>query len=179
MNCTDSRPRARRYQLRGLPLEGLECVCPQRNFSCVFTRGSGTAFDLPVHLSRTCLKRKQKKWNSRHKKCPTVKYSIVRPRRYKRYKACGHKIAVKQRKPKHNWEHTARRQRRLSQATALKRLEYKIEKSLPKSQANIHEKKAIQQEIKMLERRRRRSKHNRSKHSRRERTTKRKREPCR
>ena len=37
---TDSRPRARWYQLRGLPLVGSECVCPQCNSSFVITRGS-------------------------------------------------------------------------------------------------------------------------------------------
>ena len=31
--CTDSRPRARWYQLRGLPLVGSECVCPHCNSS--------------------------------------------------------------------------------------------------------------------------------------------------
>ena len=50
--CTDSRPRARWYQLRGLPLVGSDCVCPQRNSSFVITRGST----------------KEKKWNSRHSK---------------------------------------------------------------------------------------------------------------
>ena len=52
MSCTDSRPRARWYQLRGLPLVGSDCVCPQRNSSFVITRGST----------------KEKKWNSRHSK---------------------------------------------------------------------------------------------------------------
>ena len=68
--CTDSRPRARWYQLRGLPLVGSECVCPQCNSSFVITRGSAkpSAFGLPVHLSRAHKKRKQKKWNSRHSK---------------------------------------------------------------------------------------------------------------
>ena len=49
--CTDSRPRAR-YQLRGLPLVGSECVCPQCDSSFVVTRGSAkpSAFGLPVHL---------------------------------------------------------------------------------------------------------------------------------
>ena len=52
--CTVSRPRARWYQLRGLPLVGSECVCPQCNSSFVITRGSAkpSAFGLPVHLSR-------------------------------------------------------------------------------------------------------------------------------
>ena len=47
--CTDSRPRARWYQLRGLPLAGSECVCPPCNSSFVFTRGSAkpSAFGLP------------------------------------------------------------------------------------------------------------------------------------
>ena len=54
LNCTDSRPRARWYQLRGLPLVGSECVCPQCNSYVVFTRGSAkpSALGLPVHLSR-------------------------------------------------------------------------------------------------------------------------------
>ena len=54
LNCTDSRPRARWYQLRGLPLVGSECVCPQCNSSFVITRGSAkpSAFGLPVPLSR-------------------------------------------------------------------------------------------------------------------------------
>ena len=54
LNCTESRPRARWYQLRGLPLVGSECVCPQCNSSFVITRRSAnpSAFGLPVHLSR-------------------------------------------------------------------------------------------------------------------------------
>ena len=52
--CTDSRPRARWYQLRGLPLVGSECVCPQSNSAFVIARESAKplAFGLPVHLSR-------------------------------------------------------------------------------------------------------------------------------
>ena len=67
-DCTDSRPRARGYQLRGLPLVGSECVFPQCNSSFVITRGSAKppAFGLPVHLSRAHQKRKQNRWNSRH-----------------------------------------------------------------------------------------------------------------
>ena len=54
LNCTDSRPRARWYQLRRLPLVGSECVCPQCNSHFVITRGSAepSSFGLPVHLSR-------------------------------------------------------------------------------------------------------------------------------
>ena len=53
-SCTDSRPPARWYQLRGLPLVGSECVCPQCNSLLVITWGSAkpSAFGLPVHLSR-------------------------------------------------------------------------------------------------------------------------------
>ena len=40
LNCTDSRPRARLYQLRELPLVDSECVFLQCNSSFVFTRGS-------------------------------------------------------------------------------------------------------------------------------------------
>ena len=52
--CTDSRPWARWYQLRGLPLVGSECVCPQCNSSFVITQESAkpSAFGLPVHLSK-------------------------------------------------------------------------------------------------------------------------------
>ena len=48
-----ARPRARWYQLRGLPLVGSECVCLQRNSSFVITRGTAmpSAIDLPVHIS--------------------------------------------------------------------------------------------------------------------------------
>ena len=54
LNCTDSRPRARWYQLRGFPLVGSECVFPQCNSHFVITRGSvkPLAFGLPVHFSR-------------------------------------------------------------------------------------------------------------------------------
>ena len=54
LNYTDSRPRARWYQLRGLPLVGSECVFPQCNSSFVITRGSAkpSAFGFPVHLPR-------------------------------------------------------------------------------------------------------------------------------
>ena len=38
LNCTDSRPWARWYRLRGLPLAGSECVCPQCNSYFVITR---------------------------------------------------------------------------------------------------------------------------------------------
>ena len=56
LSYTDSRPRARWYQLRGLPLVGLECVFPHCNSSFVIIRGSAKplAFGLPVHLSRAC-----------------------------------------------------------------------------------------------------------------------------
>ena len=49
-----ARPRARWYQLRGLPLVGSQCVSPQCSSSLVITRGSATpsAMDLPVHLSK-------------------------------------------------------------------------------------------------------------------------------
>ena len=49
-----ARPRTRWYQLRGLPLVGSECVCPQCNSSFVITRGSAmpSAVDLPVCISR-------------------------------------------------------------------------------------------------------------------------------
>ena len=68
--CTNSRPRARWYQLRGLPLVGSECVFPQCHSSFVITRGSAkpSTFGLPVHLSRVHQKCKQKKWNSCHSK---------------------------------------------------------------------------------------------------------------
>ena len=51
--CGDSRPRARWYQLRGLPLKGSECVCPQCNSHFDITRGSAkpSPFGLPFHLS--------------------------------------------------------------------------------------------------------------------------------
>ena len=47
--CTDSRPWARWYQLRGLPLVGSECVCPQSNSSFVIR------WEVPSH-SRPSLK---------------------------------------------------------------------------------------------------------------------------
>ena len=49
-----ARPRARLYQLRGLPLVGSECGCPQCNSSFVITRGSAmpSTMDLPVRISR-------------------------------------------------------------------------------------------------------------------------------
>ena len=52
LNCTDSRPRARRYQLQGLPLVGSECVCPECNSCFVITPGSAkpSSSGLPVHL---------------------------------------------------------------------------------------------------------------------------------
>ena len=52
--CTDSRPRARWYQLRGLPLVCSESFFPQCDSSFVITRGSAkpSAFGLPVHPSR-------------------------------------------------------------------------------------------------------------------------------
>ena len=54
LNCTDSGPRGRWYQLRGLPLVGSECVFPQSNSSFVITRESAkpSAFGLPVQLLR-------------------------------------------------------------------------------------------------------------------------------
>ena len=68
--CTDSRPRARWYQLRGLSLVLSEYVCPQCNGPFVITRGSAkpSAFGVPVHLPRARLKRKPRKWNPRHRK---------------------------------------------------------------------------------------------------------------
>ena len=52
LNWTDSRPRARCYQLRGLPPVGSECVCPQFNSAFFTTRGSAmpSAMYLPVHI---------------------------------------------------------------------------------------------------------------------------------
>ena len=52
--CTDSRPRARWYQLRGLPLVGSECVFPQCNSSFVITPGKCQA--IGVRPSRPSLK---------------------------------------------------------------------------------------------------------------------------
>ena len=52
LKCTDSRPRSRWYQLRGLPLLGSECVCPQCNSSFVITRGKCQAIGvMPSRLS--------------------------------------------------------------------------------------------------------------------------------
>ena len=81
LNCTDSRRQARWYQLRGLPLVGPECVCPQCNSSFVIARGSAkpSAFGVPVHLSRAQKKRKQKRWNSHHGKISNRQM----PQRYK------------------------------------------------------------------------------------------------
>ena len=42
-----ARPRARWYQLRGLPLVGSECVCPQCNSPFVITRGSDIPWTFP------------------------------------------------------------------------------------------------------------------------------------
>ena len=49
LNGTDSRPRARWYQLLGLPLLGSQSVCPKCNTSFVITRGSAkpSSFDVP------------------------------------------------------------------------------------------------------------------------------------
>ena len=66
--CTDSRPRARWYQLQGLPLVGSGCVFPQCNSSFV-SHG-----EVPSHRRSNFasvsqeLRRKQNKWNSRHSK---------------------------------------------------------------------------------------------------------------
>ena len=48
-----ARPRARWYRLRGLPLVGSECVCPQCNSSFVIARASNmpSVIDLPVRIS--------------------------------------------------------------------------------------------------------------------------------
>ena len=69
-NCTDSRPRSRWYQVRGLPRVGSECFFPQCSSSFAITRGSAkrSAFGLSVHLSRAHDKSTQKKWNSLHSK---------------------------------------------------------------------------------------------------------------
>ena len=72
LNCSDSRPRARWYQLRGLSLVGSECVCPQCNTSLVVTRGSAKpsasiSQEAPLKSSQET-QTKQKKWNSRHSK---------------------------------------------------------------------------------------------------------------
>ena len=51
-----ARPRARWYQLRGLALVGLECVCSQCNSSFVITRGNvicPSAMGLPVRILRS------------------------------------------------------------------------------------------------------------------------------
>ena len=52
-----ARPRARRFQLRGLPLMGSERVCPQCNSSFVITRGS----DMPSSRSYLKISRAHKK----------------------------------------------------------------------------------------------------------------------
>ena len=42
LNGTDSQPRGRRYEFRGLPLVGLECVCSQINRSFFIKRESSS-----------------------------------------------------------------------------------------------------------------------------------------
>ena len=56
LNCTDSRPRARSYQLRELPLLGSECVCPRCDSSFVITRGSAKPSAFGLQPSRSSLK---------------------------------------------------------------------------------------------------------------------------
>ena len=84
IRCTDSRPRARWYQLRELPLVGSKCVLPQCNSSSVITRRSAkpSAFGRPVHLRRAHQKRKQKSGTPVTVNSPTVKCPMVRALRY-------------------------------------------------------------------------------------------------
>ena len=83
--CTDSRPRARWYQLRGLPLVDSECVCPQCNSSFVITRGvpshRRSAFpSISQELTRNA---KRKSGTPVTVNSPTVKCPMVRPQRYR------------------------------------------------------------------------------------------------
>ena len=91
-----ARPRARCYQLRGLPLVGSECACPQCNSLFVITRGSdmssamSSAMDLPVPFVSQDLKSSQETAIATielpDKMYPailcTVKCPMVRPQRY-------------------------------------------------------------------------------------------------
>ena len=94
--CRLARPQARWYQLRGLPLVGSECVCPQCTCSFVIARGSDmpSAMDLPVRITRSqelttnANNDNGTPWVS-YKMHPTIlctiKCLMIRPQRYIRY----------------------------------------------------------------------------------------------
>ena len=81
---TDLRPWARWYQLRGLPLVGSECVCPQCNSSFVITRESAkpSAFGLPSISQELTRNANRKSATLVRLNSPTVKCPRVRPQRY-------------------------------------------------------------------------------------------------
>ena len=85
VNYTDSRPRARWYQLRGLPLVGSECVCPQCN-NLSLSHG-----EVPSHRRSAFPSISQELTRNANRKSgtpvtvnsPTVECPMVRPQRYK------------------------------------------------------------------------------------------------
>ena len=97
--CTNSRPRARWYQLRRIPLVGSESVFPQCYSLFVIARGSPkpSALGFPVHISKAHLKRKRESGTAATVMFPTVKCPMVRPQRYstlqKPSRATSHKFA--------------------------------------------------------------------------------------
>ena len=83
LNCTDSRPRTRWYQLRGLPLVGSECVCPQCNsISFVITRGSAKPSASPFIYQELTRNANRKSGTPVIGKSPTVKCPMIRPQWY-------------------------------------------------------------------------------------------------
>ena len=84
LNCTDSRPWARWYRLRGLPLAGSECVCPQCNSYFVITRevpnNRRSAFpSISQELTRNANRESGTPVTGNS---PTVKCPMVRSQRY-------------------------------------------------------------------------------------------------
>ena len=85
-NCTDSRPRARWYQLRGLPLVGSECVRPQWNSSLSHGGLSHSRlWTFPFvsqELTTNAINWSGTSWQKVSSFICTVKCPMIRPQRY-------------------------------------------------------------------------------------------------